>query len=84
MVSATSASEIQAPVSGSRTAPGYFTGVQVSSAIESMARATAVFLAITTENSTFARKQGGHDGTSAVGGVATNEDCAGRTSLSGR
>lgn len=40
----------------SRIAPGYFTGVQESSAIESMARRTAVFLAITTENSTFARK----------------------------
>ena len=50
---------------------------QVSSAIESMARATAVFLAITTEEFDFRAQAGGHDGTSAVGGVATNEDCAG-------
>lgn len=35
-VSATSASEIQAPVSGSRTAPGYFNGIHAESAMESL------------------------------------------------
>jgi hypothetical protein len=44
-------------VSGPRTAPGYFTGVHSSSAMESIARWTSGFLISTNENSALAFAQ---------------------------
>jgi hypothetical protein len=51
VVSVTSASEIQLPVSGTYTAPGYFTPVQASSPIAAMALSIARLRAIDSENS---------------------------------
>ena len=48
VTSATWASEIRSPVSGSMTAPGYFTAVQASSAIEAIALSTARLRVMTT------------------------------------
>lgn len=56
-ISATSASEIHAPVPGSRTAFGYCTGVHAFSSIVAIAFVIAEFFVITSENSALARRQ---------------------------